>query len=130
MRWRGVRLWAAVGLAGVAGLPLLHAWHPTDDVRASICLFRRTTGIPCPGCGMTRAFAHLAKGDWTEAARYHPLSFVVALELALGWGWWGLALAGRLPRVPPERLTAIFLANTGLLVALWLGRLATGTLPG
>jgi len=93
-------------------------------------MFRRVSGVPCPGCGMTRAFAHLAKGQWGEAVRDHPLSFLVGLELALGWGWWGLALAGRCPRVGGERLTGFLVANAGLLVAFWLGRLATGTLPG
>lgn len=127
---RGVLLWLAAGLAGLAGLAVLHLWHPSDDPRASICLFRRVSGVPCPGCGMTRAFAHLAKGEWREAARDHPLSFLVALELGLGWGWWGLVLAGRSPGTGGERLTTFLLANVGLLVTLWLGRLATGTLPG
>lgn len=118
------------GLVGLAGLGALHVWHPTDDPRGSLCLFRRVSGVPCPGCGMTRAFAHLAKGEWSEAARDHPLSFLVAPELALAWLAWGLSLSGRLHKVGGVRLEGVLLANAGLLVALWLGRLATGTLPG
>jgi hypothetical protein len=127
---RAILLWAVAGLAGLASFGLFHVWHPRDDARSSICLFRRVSGVPCPGCGMTRAFAHLAKGEWTEAARDHPLSFLVAPELALGWSLWGLALGGRLPRAGGDRLITVVLANAGLLVAVWLGRLAAGTLPG
>lgn len=39
----------------------------------SICAFYNITGVPCPGCGMTRAFKHLFQGHIAEAFRYHPL---------------------------------------------------------
>ena len=35
------------------------------------------TGIPCMGCGITRAFLALVKGDFISAFRYHPLIFLV-----------------------------------------------------
>lgn len=34
-------------------------------------------GIPCPGCGLTRAFGHFFHGDITAALRSHPLFFIV-----------------------------------------------------
>lgn len=37
------------------------------------CLFRRLTGVPCPGCGMTRAFLAAFRLDFPEAFRMHPL---------------------------------------------------------
>lgn len=37
------------------------------------CLFRRWTGIPCPGCGLTRACLAILRGDWGAAFRYHPM---------------------------------------------------------
>lgn len=39
----------------------------------SICLFYNTTGVPCPGCGMTRSFLHLFKGHIGKAFHFHPL---------------------------------------------------------
>jgi len=117
--------WAVAGMLGAAGLLLLHVWTPSDDVRYSICLWRRLLGIPCPGCGMTRAFAHLAKGEWRAALAVHPLSPLIALELVLGWFAWG---AGAFPRLA-GRLPALLLANVALLTALWMGRLAAGSLP-
>jgi len=41
------------------------------------CPFRRIFGIPCPGCGITRAHRAALKGDFREAFRQHPLFFLV-----------------------------------------------------
>ncbi|HEV2846411.1 MAG TPA: DUF2752 domain-containing protein [Thermoanaerobaculia bacterium] len=126
---RPVLSWSLAGLAGLAGLALLYAWNPSGDAASAICFSRRVFDLPCPGCGMTRAFAHLAKGEWAAAATDHPLAFVLALELILGWAAWGATLAvRRAPRLP-ERLDALLLAHAAVLVAFWLGRAATGTLP-
>lgn len=95
----------------------------------TICLFRRLTEVPCPGCGLTRAFVHLARGEWLAALADHPLAPLVALELAAGWVLWGLALAGRVWPRSERWLGPWLLAHAALLSALWLGRLATGTLP-
>jgi hypothetical protein len=78
---------------------------------------------------MTRAFGHLAKGEWSAAVTDHPLAPVVALELILGWALWGAAALSGRPFPWMARLNALFLANAAALVALWLGRMATGTLP-
>lgn len=43
------------------------------------CLFKRFSGLPCPGCGLTRAFWHLAHGDVAGAFFYHPLFWLVPL---------------------------------------------------
>lgn len=122
------RRWLLVGLAGLAGLAGLHVWVPSGDPANSICLSRRLLHLPCPACGMTRAFAHLAKGEWSTAMALHPLAPVVALEMILGWAAWGAALIGPPLRLP-VRLETVLLANVAVLIALWLGRVATGTLP-
>lgn len=36
------------------------------------CVFKSLTGIPCPGCGGTRAVLALAKGHLTDSILYHP----------------------------------------------------------
>jgi hypothetical protein len=126
---RASRLWFLAGGAGLLGLAVLHVWTPAGDAASSICLLRRLFHLPCPGCGMTRAFAALAKGDWSAAVALHPLAPVLAAELALGWAVWGIALAARRPLRLPCRLDSLLLANLAALVALWLGRVATGTLP-
>lgn len=123
-----MRLWFLAGLLGLAGLAVLHAWVPSGDPSGAICLSRRLLHLPCPGCGMTRAFAHLAKGEWSAALVLHPLAPVVALEIILGWLAWGFVAAGRPLRLP-VRVETVLVANAAALCALWLGRIATGTLP-
>ena len=136
MRRRGLlwALWAAAGLAGLAALAGLRAWVPPEDPRLSICLLRNATGLPCPGCGMTRAFAHLAKREWAAAWRDHPLVFPLAAEGAVAWlVWpaWGLAgvREGRRNLLDDPRLAPVLLGHAAVLVSFWTGRLATGTLP-
>jgi hypothetical protein len=126
---RDARLWLLAGLAGLAGLAVLHSWTPSNDPATAICLFRRLLHLPCPGCGLTRAFAHLAKGEWNAALRMHPLAPVLALEAVLGWLAWGAALAARRPFRLPVRADRLALVHAAALVVLWLGRAATGTLP-
>lgn len=41
------------------------------------CPILRMFGVPCPGCGMTRACAALLRLDFRAAAAYHPLVFVL-----------------------------------------------------
>ena len=126
-----LRRWLLMGLAGLAGLAVLHVWVPSGDPSGAICLSRRLLHIPCPGCGMTRAFAHLAKGEWGAALVLHPLAPVVALEMVLGWILWGAAIFQRPLRFPrlPVRVETVLVANAAALCALRLGRAATGTLP-
>ena len=39
----------------------------------SACFFKSVYGVPCPGCGMTRALLALACGDVALAFSFHPL---------------------------------------------------------
>ena len=50
-----------------------------------ICISRILTGMPCPGCGLTRAFQLAATGHFAEATRMHPLwiFLVIAVPVAL-----------------------------------------------
>lgn len=130
MRSAWALAWGATGLGAlVAGVALAHA---TPEAGPTLCMLRRVFALPCPGCGMTRAFAALARGEWGAALTFHPWAPVLAAELAAGWLVWGASLTARdrpLPRGWPARLGPLLGANLAALAALWLGRLATGTLP-
>ncbi|MGM9971998.1 MAG: DUF2752 domain-containing protein [Anaeroplasmataceae bacterium] len=41
------------------------------------CPIKLITGLPCPGCGMTRAFISLLKLDIIKAFNYHALFIIV-----------------------------------------------------
>lgn len=47
----------------------------------SICLFINIFGLPCPACGMTRAYISLVHLDIKKAFYYHPLFWSVPLIL-------------------------------------------------
>ena len=129
MEDRSWRPWLFAGFVGLAGLAVLHLWTPSGDPSTAVCFSRRLFHLPCPGCGLTRAFAHLAKGEWGAAFLLHPLAPVLALEMILGWLAWGAALLLRRPLRLPVTVDALVLGHGAALCALWLGRVATGTLP-
>jgi len=43
------------------------------------CVFRHVTGIPCPGCGLSRAWLAALRLDFPAAFRYHPIFWSVPL---------------------------------------------------
>jgi len=50
------------------------------------CISQLVTGYPCPGCGLTRAFASLTNFDFVSSLRFNPeaiLFTVVALVAAI-----------------------------------------------
>lgn len=46
------------------------------------CVFLHFFGIPCPGCGMTRAMWCLLRLDFAGAFRHHPLVFAMPYVFA------------------------------------------------
>lgn len=72
---------------GLFLLPLLFWLLPSRWLERgpSLCLVRRVTGRPCPGCGMLRALSYLAHGDPRRAWQYNRLVIVVAPLLAFIW---------------------------------------------
>jgi hypothetical protein len=115
----------------VVGFALLGSVRPLTESGFIVCAFRRTTGIPCPGCGLTRAMAALARGDLLAALRLHPFAPLFLLESAVLWAM-GLRalLRDGLLDLPSRLVSGLVVWQGAALVALWLGRLATGTLPG
>lgn len=86
----------------------------------TLCPLRATTGIPCPGCGITRALCLCCHGRFTEAITiYHPLAPLVFA--------WLLAAAtyGVLYKKPlPEHwLSRLAYTTVGLTILLWIARL-------
>lgn len=56
---------------------------PFEQSRFTICLFKNFTGVPCPSCGMTRAFLFLGHGQILKASALNPLALPVAIVFLL-----------------------------------------------
>lgn len=118
------RAFIALGIIGAVGL-LLASELP-------VCPTALFFGIPCPGCGLTRATRALLHGHVHEALALHPLVFVLA---PLFFGAMAKVLfdfvRGPAPDVPPGAsfwtTRAVTVVASLLLVAVvgvWLARFA------
>src|ERR1044071_7677597 len=97
-------LWLGVGAAGAA-LFFAAGWIGLPSGPGyTVCAFRRITGIPCPGCGLTRAMAALARGELLLALHFHPFAPIVLAEAAALWAAVGNAIARQRPLMLPSRL--------------------------
>lgn len=92
-----LRLMLAVAVVQI-GLVLL-------ALPAWACPLRKSTGVPCPGCGLTRSIMHLARGDVVGSLRLHAFGWVVALGFLL------LAIAA----VMPERWRTLWADRMAML---------------
>ncbi|MFI5372045.1 MAG: DUF2752 domain-containing protein, partial [Candidatus Eisenbacteria bacterium] len=59
-------VWSLAGAAGGVGWSALAARAHALGMD-SVCLLRQVAHVACPTCGMTRALALLAAGDWRSA---------------------------------------------------------------
>ncbi|MHC4066632.1 MAG: DUF2752 domain-containing protein [Planctomycetota bacterium] len=97
------------------------------------CGLVRTTGYPCPTCGMTTAFAHTVRGHWITAFHTQPAGWVLCvLTMAAA----GLALSVLITghtwqlnwyRISPTRMV---LVGLGLLIAGWGYRIVAALVGG
>jgi Protein of unknown function (DUF2752) len=90
--WLGVSLAAAV--VGVAWLRL--------GLPRPACPLHAATGLPCPGCGTTRAIEALLAGEWSAALALNPLACAALAGVVLFDLYAGIVLLGRLPRWRPR----------------------------
>jgi hypothetical protein len=81
-----------------------------------LCPMHRTTGIPCPLCGLTTGTWALAHGDLLGAVRANPLAPAAVAFLALAWTPWGPAAVAAVRRRPVSLVV--------LLAVVWIARLA------
>lgn len=47
------------------------------------CGSRALFDVKCPGCGLTRSFIHLARGDWRASLAIHRLGWLLALAVLI-----------------------------------------------
>ena len=115
-------LWASCVAIVAALAPLSRSLAPLLPP----CLWHAWTGIPCPGCGTTRAMLRLLAGDLRGALAFNPLSTAGVVAFVCGGAgapvWLALGGAVPVPGPGPKPLwiaaaAAMLLANWGWLVA-------------
>ena len=83
---RGQARWIATGLFAILAVSF---FAPSADRLPTWCLFHALTSLPCPSCGMTRAFVALGHGHLAEAMAFNLAS---PLVYAAAWLAFGLAV--------------------------------------
>ncbi len=79
---------AAVAAVAVAVVGLVAAVDPNEPGHYPPCLFRRLTGLHCPGCGSLRGIHALAHGDLLGAVGSNVLIVIALPVLAVLWLRW------------------------------------------
>ena len=114
----GLLLSGALGLNIVTTALHLPGWE---------CAFFRVTGLPCPGCGLTRACLLLLRGEVQTSIRFHAFAPIFVLFISI------LGICTLLPRTVTEpfiekaerleRQTGITIIILGGLILYWLVRI-------
>jgi hypothetical protein len=60
--------------------------NPHVESSQSLCPFMLLTGLPCPGCGITKSIIYLYKGDIMGSLGYHIFGPLVVLFCILSVG--------------------------------------------
>lgn len=93
-----------------------------------LCPTATFLGVPCPGCGLTRASLALLRADFAAALAWHPLSPLMTPLLALLVGRAALAYVGFVPPSRPDDArrarwtTRVGLVLLALLLGVWAAR--------
>ncbi|MCA9606649.1 MAG: DUF2752 domain-containing protein [Myxococcales bacterium] len=72
----------STGLASV--MLAVSFFLPDSGAGIPLCWLKGLTGVPCPGCGLTRSITNISHLHFAEAALYHPFGFpIYALAITL-----------------------------------------------
>ncbi len=74
----GMRVWKDCQTYGVAAVLVLGYLFLTKLIFHAFCPMVIVMGLPCPGCGMTRAAGLLLTGRWRQAVTMNPMVVPVA----------------------------------------------------
>ncbi|MDR1067377.1 MAG: DUF2752 domain-containing protein [Clostridiales bacterium] len=108
---KGVGLYAVL-VATVAAIMIF-----TVATGNSVCPLYSIIGLPCPGCGLTRAWVNALSLRFTRAFEFHPLFSLVPALMVL--------LIGKNGELPTGKWrVGLICSIVALFVAVWVARMA------
>jgi len=125
--WFGAALLAS-GVLGVARLLVPNPSGVGTHTQLGLpgCGFLALTGLPCPACGLTTAFAHMADGELLHALHAHalgPFLFVLTLAIVPFGVWAGVRDLPLIETFAGVRLPRIGVALACIVLVHWCARL-------
>jgi len=86
-----------------------------------LCPVALILGLPCPGCGLTRALGHASHGKFREAFDYHALWPALLAYLVFLWIYQMIEVVrGEPPKLPTYKIGGAALV---FLLGFWAVRL-------
>ncbi len=112
-------------IAVISSLPVLLAvsyfFSPGSLEGTPICVFKLTLGLPCLGCGLTRAFHSMATFHFSQALQHHFLSPAILGVFIL---WYGASIIRLFREWKSPRLwSPLFNTLIIAMLFLWGGRM-------
>ncbi|ACY22655.1 hypothetical protein Gbro_3461 [Gordonia bronchialis DSM 43247] len=112
---------AVVAGVGTTAIAIACIWSPAGASSGpEVCPFRLATGLPCPGCGLTRSWVSLMHGDVSAAFSFNafgPLA-LAATTVAVVIAVWSLVTRSS---APIDRARVLLRARPVIAVAaVWI----------
>jgi len=79
----GAQVFNFILLSGVFLISFIY--HPADEPRFTVCIFKNLSGLDCPGCGLTRSFCALSQGHLAKAFYFNKLGPFLYVVFAATW---------------------------------------------
>lgn len=92
---------AGVLLALPAAFAFCYAYRPIVHDGPVVCVWRILLGMPCPMCGITRAFCHFSHGEFAQGFQYNPIAPLMLVYLLGIWAFRARAAWTRRPAAWP-----------------------------
>lgn len=106
----GMAIAGGIALAGCVAVGVI---DPNKTHLFPACAFKATTGLDCPGCGMTRGLHALLNGDVVRAMNHNILLVIILATSAVWLGWNAIAR-----RMGKRQLHFSFKRNTWITIGL------------
>lgn len=66
----------------IVGLTLMALSDPWANDHYSLCLIKNSGLGFCPGCGLGHSIGFLARGEWIQSFKSHPLGIIAIIILS------------------------------------------------